>query len=135
MGLVCSTFNRAQGQWTSNIIDSTVLSNYCTTSDSQGGIGIAYMTNSPGFYTIGFNYINGDESWSTESLWTAMTAPSLDIISSIGLAFDAENNPVISYGAEGSVWIAYDPLVIPEPATLTLLLLGATGVLRNRKSR
>jgi hypothetical protein len=132
-GLVCSTYNRAQGQWTSNTISSLVFNNYCMASDSQGGIGIAYVTNSPGYDTIGFTYINGDQSWSTDSLWTAPSNLMFDM--GIGLAFDAENNPVISYNTGGEVWIAYDPMVIPEPATMSLLLLGTMVSLRLRRSK
>jgi hypothetical protein len=43
----------------------------------------------------------------------------------VGLAFDYENNPVISFTDQaGNLAIAYDPVEIPEPVTMAIFALG-----------
>ena len=57
----------------------------------------------------------------------------------VGLAFDAANNPVIAYRGDpdstGSdrYYLAYDPIVAPEPATAALLMTGMALALRRRR--
>jgi hypothetical protein len=47
----------------------------------------------------------------------------------VGLAFDYENNPVISFvGMDSKMKIAYDP--VPEPATLAVFALGIALIRR-----
>lgn len=136
-----ATYNRIQGQWETGILDATInpSSNFCMASDPQGGIGVAYVTETHLGTRLGFAYTDGDGSWNTELLPNELfdefgnPMDMIDIASdlSIGLAFDGENNPIISFSDYGNTWIAYDP--VPEPATCLLLLFGGLTALRSRK--
>jgi hypothetical protein len=132
-----ATYDRIQGRWTTGVIDGTYFDNFCMAADFQGGIGLAYLTEGANGIMLGYAYNDGSGAWSTEHLWNtipldvSMPNPTL----SIGLAFDMENNPVISFGTSNGIWIAYDPVTIPEPATMALLLLGGAFSLRFRKPR
>jgi hypothetical protein len=133
-----TTYDRIQGRWTTGILDEMLFDNFCMAADFQGGIGMAYLTEGDNGITLGYAYNDGSGTWSTEHLWdtipldVSMPNPSL----SIGLAFDMENNPVISFSTGNGIWIAYDPIItIPEPATMALLLLGGAFSLRLRKPR
>lgn len=136
-----ATYNRIQGQWETGILDATMnpSSNFCMASDQQGGIGVAYVTEADGITRLGFAYTNGNGGWNTDLLPNELfdefgnPIDMIDIASdlSIGLVFDGENNPVISFSGHGETWIAYDP--VPEPATCLLLLFGGITALRSRK--
>jgi hypothetical protein len=64
----------------------------------------------------------------------------------VGLDFDAENYPVISFlastsggwGSTADIWIAYDPIVVPEPSAVVLAAAGFAGMCyaaRRKRSR
>jgi hypothetical protein len=76
---------------------------------------------------LSFAYTDGSGGFGLERL----TEANWD--RTVGLAFDFEGNPVISYDNYGELWIAYDPVVVPEPATITMLLIGGCLALRRRK--
>jgi hypothetical protein len=141
MNLHCLTYDRIQNQWADSILGTSLESNYCMAADYQGGIGIAYVTRSfTGAPTIGFAYMNDDQSWTMQSIFQSalypqgsQEIPSILPYASIGLTFDAQNNPVISFSAEDRTWIAYDPVSIPEPATMVLLLAGGIMALRKHQ--
>jgi hypothetical protein len=100
--------------------------NFCVTADSSGGIGVAYVADFAGDTMLSYAYNNG-------SGWTwldRLVEASPDCM--VGLAFDYENNPVISFvDWEGRMKIAYDPQQeIPEPATLAILALGFAFIRR-----
>lgn len=133
-----TTYDRIQGQWESGYIDYTGdFGNFTVVADRFGGIGIAYFAEQPGGgpFSLGFAHNDGSGLWETEYL--SLNIPngpgSFFPDGSLGLAFDFDNNPVISFSNADDAWIAYDPFVIPEPATCALLLLGAVGVFRSRK--
>jgi hypothetical protein len=125
-----ATYDRQTASIVSSTIDfmeSGPFSEMCFSieSDGVGGVGIAYISDS----TLRFAY-NGGNGWEVESLRDALSVPG------IGLAFDEENNPVISYvdAATGKLTLAYDPIVpVPEPASIALLGLGAIAVIRRKR--
>lgn len=143
MMLNYATYDRIHGQWQNGIIDmlDAPFGNVCMTGDLQGGIGIAYVTEAYGMPRLGYAYTNGNGLWDTDLLPVdifdefGIPIDTLNIspVNGIGLAFDRDNNPVISFSNGDETWIAYDPLVVPEPATCFLLLCGGAVVLRSRK--
>jgi len=52
--------------------------------------------------------------------------------SDAALAFDRFDNPVIAYGGTAGIMLAYDPVVVPEPASLLMLCAGL-ALLRPRR--
>jgi len=133
-----TTYDRLQGCWTNGTLDGMSSDNFCMAADFQGGIGVVYLTDGDSGITLGYAYNDGSGTWTTEHLWNNILP--LDVSSplsdkSIGLTFDMENNPVISFNTSNGIWIAYDPFVVPEPATMALLLLGGAFSLRLRKPR
>lgn len=137
-----ATYDRIHGQWQTGLIDFMMDNNFCMASDQQGGIGIAYITETPVASRLGFAYTDGSGLWETELLpmdiFDEFGSP-IDFLNisswdGIGLAFDNDNNPVISFSNNGETWIAYDPMVVPEPATCFLLLLGGMTIRKSRKN-
>jgi hypothetical protein len=62
------------------------------------------------------------------------TAIPIKALLSVGLTFDADNLPVISFtGNDGGVYVAYDPVsviaTVPEPASIVLVLCGIFGMI------
>jgi hypothetical protein len=130
--LSCATYDRMQGVWTTSTIDYMTSNIFCMASDYHNGIGIAYLTMGDDGTTLGYAYNDGRGQWTTEHLWD-ISLVGLLAGKSISLTFDIENNPVISFSTGNGIWIAYDPVIIPEPATMALLLLGGVFSLRLRK--
>jgi len=57
----------------------------------------------------------------------------------VGLAFDANDVPVISFlagtGSTRQIFLAYDPVATPEPSTMLLLAAAGATWLAVRRSR
>jgi hypothetical protein len=115
-----SIYDRHSDSWMTGILDALSASfNFCVAADSSGGIGVAYVANFAGQDMLSYAYNDGS-GWT----WLDRLA-NADSGQEIGLAFDYENNPVISFVDQmGNLSIAYDPVEIPEPATLAVLALG-----------
>jgi hypothetical protein len=110
-------YDRHSDSWATGILDEINRDNFCVASDNSGGIGVAYVTQFAGQDTLSFAYNNGSGWMGPERLTQA------EQYNMVGLSFDYENNPVISFiDWEGRMKIAYDP--VPEPATLAILALG-----------
>ena len=116
-------------------IDGYDAGNFTMTADGKGGVGLAYV-DVDGF--LQYCYNDGGGMWSNETVMNFETSQNVLASSprvSVGLAFDADDNPVISYRDEYyGLSLAYDPVVIPEPAILGLLVLGASLIRRRRNS-
>jgi hypothetical protein len=117
-----ATYDRHTDSWITGILDTLtggLPMNFCVAADDTGGIGVAYITQFAGQNTLSFAYNNGSGWMLPERLTTADTSKM------VGLAFDYENNPVISFvDNTGKMEIAYDPMMIPEPATMAIFALG-----------
>lgn len=120
--LKACSYDVHSGSWMFSSLDYIGSDNFCMATDGEGGVGLAYVTDNDMLKFI----FNDGSGW---RLGEELTAA--DYHTQVGLAFDDEDNPVISYGNGGDVWIAYDPVVVPEPATLGLLLIG--GIMAGRK--
>jgi hypothetical protein len=121
-------YDRQTNNWSAGVIDSLFSgsANFVVESDGDGGIGVAYVTEFLGNSVLSFAYTDGSSGFGLERL----TEANWDC--TVGLAFDFEGNPVISYDNNSELWIAYDP-VVPEPATVAMLLIG--GCLAFRRKR
>ncbi len=112
-------YDRHSNSWVSGILDEiSAEGNFCVASDNSGGVGVAYVSRFADQDMLSFVYNSGSGWMGPERLTR------VDAFRMVGLAFDYENNPVISFsGWESGLKIAYDPQV-PEPATLAILALG-----------
>jgi hypothetical protein len=115
-----SIYDRHSDSWMTSVLDDALVNpkNFCVTADSSGGIGVAYVAKFAGQNMLSYAYNDG-------SGWTWLDRLTLaDATKMIGLTFDYENNPVISYCYNNKMCIAYDPVAVPEPATMAILALG-----------
>ena len=94
-------------------------------TDGEGNIGTAFVT---GNNALTYFHRISDGQWVSSTLAPPLGVPG----SSVGIAYDYEGLPVISYSTGNSLWLAYDPVAVPEPLSLTLLGLGGLALLRRR---
>jgi len=146
--LITSDFNVSTGMWTHQNLCSTSLVTAGATiaADSRGGVGAAWVQTNPttGGYALEYAYNDGENGWAihtvTNSVFDSLSSSYVPLRQQtrVGLAFDANDFPVISFVAgSGSIYLAYDPVTaVPEPSTLALLAVGgAVAVFALRKSR
>jgi hypothetical protein len=123
-----AVYDRQSDSWMTNILDAlSDPQNFCVTADSSGGIGVAYVADLAGQDILSYAYNDGS-GWTWLDRLVAARPEWM-----VGLTFDYENNPVISFTDQmGNLAIAYDPVVIPEPATMAIFALGF-ALIRRRK--
>lgn len=123
-------YNRQNNAWATGVLDGYMAdplrANFSMATDSKGGVGVAYVADFAGQKMLSYAYNDG-KGW---ALCDRLVNANYSY--TVGLAFDYEDNPVISFvdAQTNYVRIAYDP-VVPEPATLALLSAGLFFI--NRK--
>ena len=126
--LYYTTYDRQSNTWTAgdylDALSPTGTGHFSVASDAFGGVGFAYVDD---LGMLTYKYWDRTEGWQSDSLITQANGSG-----DVSLAFDADNNPVICYQDTGGLLsLAYDP-VIPEPASLALIGLGALLLRRRR---
>lgn len=125
-GVVSAThFDTRSGTWVTTTIgpgNSTTNAILPTTaSDSKGGVGVAWVSGGTTSGTLMYAYKPLGADWKTHVVTSTVSVPNViggplvaDPIAAqarVGLAFDADDLPVISFtGASRRVYIAYDPV-------------------------
>lgn len=138
-GLAACDFNIQDGTWkvqTLGIAGYMPAFGATLAADGKGGVGAAWVE--PNITTSGcslkYAYKNGDDDWAVYPVTSSVGGNLVDQSQRVGLAFDADDFPVISFVAGGNIWLAYDPPAeIPEPSTLILLAAGGAFALAARR--
>ena len=87
--------------------------------DQLGNLGVAYWN--PASYEMNYAYNDGSGTgWELSYIGQTAAWPS----ATVSLAYDAQNNPVACFGGAGQTFVAYDPLIVPEPVTGVTLAAG-----------
>lgn len=142
-GVAASYFDIMSGQWKSSTFNVPGMSSPVTptiAADGIGGIGVAWMATVSGSNSLMYAYKNGVKDWAihTVTSFSVSSGTSSNTLLSqqrVGLDFDAQDWPVISFlansssfGSTADIWIAYDPIVVPEPSAVMLAAVGFLGV-------
>ncbi|MEM8783410.1 MAG: hypothetical protein AAGE65_11220 [Planctomycetota bacterium] len=123
------TFDPISASWTATQISPNLEGSFGAplpvAADTQGTIGTAFVED------------DGDlmyAYWTASAGWNStLVDVNVDTFYQLGLDFDFDDLPVISYVKNGSVHVAYDPIVeVPEPATLGVALAGLVLLKRRR---
>ena len=152
-GVAASYFDIMSGQWRSSTFNVPGMSSPVTptiAADGIGGVGVAWMATVSGSNSLMYAYKNGVKDWAihTVTSFSVSSGTSSNTLlpqQRVGLDFDAQDWPVISflannsgYGSTADIWIAYDPIVVPEPSAIVLAAAGFAGMCyaaRRKRSR
>lgn len=138
--VVAYDFDTIAGQWKPQLLGTSTTNIFTATvaADSQGGVGAAWVQFGTSGATLMYAHKKGIEDWAispvTSSVYNSLTS-SYDIVHEnpqrVGLAFDANDFPVISFvGGTGGIYLAYDPPVpTPEPSSIVLLTIAGLFLL------
>lgn len=121
------SFDTTSGEWVLTVLGSTIAGPTSTiAADTTGTVGAAFVNSSN---ELIYAY------WTNSAGWQSVVVDTDVDFQEVGLAFDYDNLPVISYAKQGSLWLAYDPIVeVPEPASFSLLA-GLGLLLAGRRRR
>ncbi len=127
--LMFMRFDIKTGNWVSGVIDQLYAEGRCTiATDSKGGVGVAYIKG--GDFNRGmvsFAYTDFTSGWQIEPIHYGIS------VNEVGLDFDSADNPVISFrDLSDNIVLAYDPIIIPEPASFILVCFGLTFINKSR---
>jgi len=143
-GVAASYFDIMSGQWRSSTFTNPSMTSPVMptiAADGIGGVGVAWMATVSGSNSLMYAYKNGVKDWAihTVTSFSVSSGTSTNALLSqqrVGLDFDANDWPVISflanssggYGSTADIWIAYDPIVVPEPSAVVLAAAGFAGM-------
>jgi hypothetical protein len=144
--IVAYDFDPMLGQWKTQSLgtsaDSQSPFGAAVAADSLGGVGAAWVKYSqPTGAQLMYAYKDGNNNWeshvvATSSVYNPITHATEPLMSSqgVGLTYDANDFPVISFTASGKIWLAYAPVTaVPEPSTIILLAIGGALMMLLRK--
>lgn len=142
-GVAASYFDTMSGQWRSSTFNVPGMSSPVTptiAADGIGGIGVAWMSTVSGSNSLMYAYKNGVKDWAIHTVTSFLVSSGTSSNTllpqqRVGLDFDAQDWPVISFlannssfGSTADIWIAYDPIVVPEPSAVVLAAAGFAGM-------
>jgi len=141
--LIALDFNVMTGQWMPSTVDTVSEPSFTikasAASDSTGVVGAAWVDEG----VLKYAYKDGNNPWTTMVVTSSVYDPvghqhyELRDFQSPGLAFDADDLPVISFvDTSSKIWLAYDPPVdVPEPGAWCLLIGGCLALVLRRRAR
>jgi len=140
--LVSYDFDTVSGQWKVQSLGTGLMGTLGASiaADSHGGVGAAWVRYTDGISgstpQLIYSYNDGKDGWSSQVVTSSIHNPltssteSLATIQGVGITFDANDLPVISFTTiSGNIWLAYDPVAVPEPTVMLLLASGGAIVL------
>ncbi len=127
--LYVSRFDPVTGDWATELLAPQIDSNRVNlVYNSLGQPALAYVVQDEVHYRI-----NRGEGWLDFIL---DDDPQIQVqphdSSDAALAFDAEDIPVISYYSQDGLLLAYDPIIVPEPASIVLFLMVTVAAVRRQ---
>ena len=98
--------------------------------DGAGTVGTAYVSGESLYYA----YNTDNTTWMVTTIPAGADGSSEPQDFGVGLAYDYEGLPVVAYTGDNNVmWLAYDPIIVPEPLTAALLAVGGLCAPRRRR--
>jgi hypothetical protein len=124
-----ATYDVQQQNWIHGILGQSsglAPGSFSMASDGTGGVGVAYVGLND---MLTFAYNDGSGFWTYDAGIAQVSG-----YRNVALEFDAHNNPVICYtNSSGQLSLAYDPFMVPEPASSAIIALGAALIASKRK--
>ena len=125
--LVALDFHPAIG-WSKEVLveDMLIPTWLALAANSQGVVGTAWER--AGELTYAFK--TDLDPWAKTTVTAGLGGP---VVDAVGVAFDHNDLPVLSYVKDANIWLAYDPVIVPEPAAMTLFAIGGAAFCRGRR--
>lgn len=122
--LLSADFNPQTGQFEFGTIATSTDTDFSDIAANEFGVvGTSYVKENDLFYA----YREGNDTWAS-----VLVPTNAGSSSQTGVTFDYEGLPVLSYNAGNRIFVAYDPVVVPEPTAGALLSLAGLALLRRR---
>ncbi|MEQ9454855.1 MAG: hypothetical protein RLN76_09730 [Phycisphaeraceae bacterium] len=132
--LIAADFNPATGWIVTDVTAAALPANlqlesryleFDNTTGETVGTAVTVFNNDTFSDELYYLYFDGD-TWASDFVDDEIQATDL-----VGIAYDFEDLPVIAYVKNGRYHLAYDPILVPEPAT-ALALISLAALTRRR---